>query len=133
VTYAKQLAPDNEDDEAGVGNGFVDVFNADGTLSSRFLSNGHLNSPWAVTIAPSGFGTLAGAVLVGNFGDGLINAYEPSTGAFIDVLRDGTGAPITLDGLWGLIPGPASQSNVLFFSAGPNDETHGLLGTITVR
>lgn len=133
VTYAKQLAPDNEDDEAGVGNGFVDVFNTDGTVSSRFLSNGHLNSPWAVTIAPSGFGTLAGAVLVGNFGDGLINAYEPSTGAFIDVLRDGTGTPITLDGLWSLVPGPAASSNVLFFSAGPNSETHGLLGTITVR
>src|SRR6185312_1519212 len=67
VTYAKQKGPDNMDDTAGVGNGFVDVFNPDGTLARRFASNGTLNSPWAVVVAPAGFGPFAGDILVGNF------------------------------------------------------------------
>jgi uncharacterized protein (TIGR03118 family) len=131
VTYAKQLLPKAEDDEPGAGNGFVVVFNPDGTVAQRFASNGSLNSPWAITVAPAGFGPFAGAVLIGNFGDGKIGAYNAATGAFIDVLRDGGGAPIVLAGLWGLQFGPTSQSTTLYFASGPGDEAHGLVGTIT--
>jgi len=133
VAYAKQLAPDNKDDEAGAGNGYVDVFNPDGTLVSRFASNGKLNSPWAVAMAPSGFSGFAGAVRIGNFGDGRILAFDASTGGFIDYLRDSNANIITIDGLWALTFGPASGSTTMFFSAGPNDETNGLVGTITPR
>jgi uncharacterized protein (TIGR03118 family) len=130
VTFAKQLAPDNKDDEAGVGNGFVDVFNPDGTLLRRFASNGVLNSPWAVAAAPVGFGGFGGAILIGNFGDGLIGAYDANTGAFIDNLRNASAAPIVIDGLWGLTFGPGAGSMTLYFAAGPGDETHGLVGTL---
>jgi len=131
VTFAKQLAPDNKDDEAGVGNGFVDVFNPDGTLVRRFASNGQLNAPWAVALAPAGFAAFAGDILIGNFGDGLIGAYDPNTGAFIDNLRNTSGNPIAIDGLWGLTFGPSAGSTKLYFAAGPNGETHGLVGTLT--
>jgi uncharacterized protein (TIGR03118 family) len=131
VTYAKQLPPANEDDDPGVGNGFVVVFNPDGTVAQRFASGGSLNSPWAVAVAPAGFGPFAGAILIGNFGDGKIGAYNASTGAFMDFLRDGSGAIITIDGLWGLQFGPTSTSTTLYFASGPGDETHGLVGTIT--
>ncbi|MEP6730351.1 MAG: TIGR03118 family protein [bacterium] len=131
VTYAKQKAPDNEDDEPGVGNGYVDVFRPDGSVVGRFASNGKLNAPWAIAKAPSGFGGLSGAILIGNFGDGLIGIYDPGSGAFVDVLRDAAGAPIAIEGLWGLTFGPGSTSTTLYYSAGPSDETHGLLGTLT--
>jgi uncharacterized protein (TIGR03118 family) len=133
VTFAKQKAPDNEDDEPGVGNGFVDVFNANGTVAMRFASNGHLNAPWAVVRAPANFGLFGNAVLVGNFGDGQIGVYNPTTGAFIDVLRDESANPIAIDGLWGLVFGPSSVSTTLYFAAGPDDESHGLVGTLTLR
>jgi uncharacterized protein (TIGR03118 family) len=132
VTYAKQLAPDNEDDQAGPGNGFVDVFAPDGTLIRRFASNGSLNSPWGIAVAPAGFGTFAGDILIGNFGDGLIGAYDPNTGALIDILRAPGGAQITLPGLWALVFAPGG-STTLYFSSGPNDEAHGLVGTLTPR
>src|SRR5262249_23201372 len=90
VTFAKQKGPDNHDDEAGPGNGFVDVFSPDGTMIKRFASNGSLNSPWGIAVAPSGFGGFGGDILIGNFGDGLIGAYDPNTGALVDILR-GTG------------------------------------------
>jgi uncharacterized protein (TIGR03118 family) len=131
VTYAKQLAPDNEDDDPGVGNGFVVVFNPDGSVAQRFASNGSLNSPWGIAVAPAGFGPFAGAVLIGNFGDGKIGAYNAATGAFMDFLRDSGGAPITLAGLWGLQFGPTTSSTTLYFASGPGDEQHGLVGTIT--
>jgi uncharacterized protein (TIGR03118 family) len=133
VTYAKQHPPEDHDDEAGVGNGFVDVFNPDGTLARRFASNGTLNSPWAVVSAPSGFGIFAGDILVGNFGDGRIGAYNPTTGAFIDVLKDGAGNAIVIPGLWGLAFGPATGSTTLYFASGPNNEMAGLVGTLTPR
>jgi uncharacterized protein (TIGR03118 family) len=130
VTFAKQKGPDDEDDDPGVGNGFVDVFNANGTMARRFASNGTLNSPWGVVVAPASFGAFGGDILVGNFGDGHIGAYDPTTGSFIDVLRDATTTPIAIDGLWGLTLGPAAST--LYFSAGPSDESHGLVGTLTV-
>jgi uncharacterized protein (TIGR03118 family) len=131
VTYAKQLLPDAEDDDPGVGNGFVVVFNPDGSVAQRFAANGSLNSPWAITVAPAGFGPFAGAVLIGNFGDGKIGAYNAATGAFMDFLNDANGSPITLEGLWGMQFGPTSQSTTLYFASGPGDEAHGLVGTIT--
>jgi len=133
VTFAKQLAPDNQDDEPGPGNGYVDVFNADGTLAKRLATRGTLNSPWGVVAAPAGFGGFSRDLLVGNFGDGRIGAYDPTTGGFIDVLRDGTGNPIVIDGLWGLTFGPGADSTTLFFAAGPDGEAHGLLGKLTPK
>lgn len=130
VTFAKQKRPDNEDDEAGAGNGYVDIFNPNGTLVRRFVSNGTLNSPWAIILAPTGFGSISGNILIGNFGDGRIGAYDASTGAFRGMLHDANNATIAIEGLWGLTFGPNSGSPTLYYTAGPDDEDHGLLGTL---
>ncbi|HUE58591.1 MAG TPA: TIGR03118 family protein, partial [Acidimicrobiales bacterium] len=131
VTFAKQDAF-KHDDDAGPGNGFVDVFAPNGDLLQRFASEGKLDSPWAVTLAPSTFGQFAGDILVGNFGDGRINAFDPVTGQFLGQLETSHG-PLTIDGLWGL-RFPAGSLNVvqgaLYFTAGPNHEADGLLGDI---
>lgn len=131
VTYAKQNAA-KHDDVAGAGNGFVDVFDTDGHLLRRFASHGPLNSPWGVARASSNFGPFSGAILIGNFGDGRINAYDRK-GHFLDVLQDTNGEPIVLDGLWTLTLGGGRHSSpdTLFFTAGPNGETDGFFGTIT--
>ena len=134
VTFAKQKGPDNEDDEAGVGNGFVDIFNPDGTLVKRFVSNGRLNSPWAVVAAPASFGSAGGDILIGNFGDGLIGAYDATSGAFRGFLHDSNNASLTIPGLWDLQFGVGSApATSLYFSAGPDEESHGLLGTLTAQ
>ena len=134
VTFAKLKAPDNEDDEAGVGNGYVDIFNPDGTLVKRFVSNGRLNSPWAVVAAPADFGSAGGNILIGNFGDGLIGAYDATSGAFRGYLHDSNNASLVIPGLWDLQFGVGSApATSLYFSAGPDDETHGLLGTLTAK
>jgi uncharacterized protein (TIGR03118 family) len=131
VTFAKQKAA-KFDDDAGPGNGFVDVFAPNGNLLQRLASQGRLNSPWAVTLAPPTFGAFGGDILVGNFGDGRINAFDPTTGQFLGQLRN-HGGPITIPGLWGL-RFPAGSLNVtpnaLYFTAGPNHEADGLLGDI---
>ena len=131
VTFAKQQGPDNEDDAPGAGNGFVDVFNPDGTMSRRFASNGQLNSPWGIAVAPPSFGAFGGDILIGNFGDGRIGAYDPTTGKLVDMMRDSTTKPIVISGLWGLAFGAGANSTKLYFAAGPSGETHGLLGTLT--
>ena len=135
VTYAKQDA-DKHDDEAGLGNGFVDVFNLDGTMKGRLISNGALDSPWGLQIAPASFGPLAGDLLVGNFGNGMINAYNPTTGAFVGTLDGTDGGPLVIDGLWGLTVGNGSAAggslNSLYFTAGPNGESDGLFGSLAV-
>ena len=134
VTFAKQLAPDNEDDRPGVGNGYVDIFNPDGTLVKRFASNGRLNSPWAVALAPAAFGSAGGNILIGNFGDGQIGAYDATTGVFRGFLHDATNVPISILGLWDLKWGVGSApATTLYYSAGPSGETHGLLGTLTAK
>jgi uncharacterized protein (TIGR03118 family) len=134
VAYAQQqAAPNNGEEQTGAGLGFVDIFNADGSLAARFASNGNLNAPWGMTVAPAGFGAFTGDILIGNFGDGRIGVYDPTSGAFIDWLRDVTDNPIVLDGLWGITPGPSTQPASLFFASGPNAETHGLVGKITLR
>ncbi|MEP7179720.1 MAG: TIGR03118 family protein [Pseudonocardiales bacterium] len=131
VSYAKQDAT-LHDDVAGSGHGFVDVFTNDGALVKRLVTRGALNSPWGLATAPAGFGRFGGALLVGNFGDGRINAYNPHSGAHLGQLRKENGRPIVVDGLWGLRfgNGNAAKSGELLFSAGPNGESHGLLGKI---
>ena len=131
VSYAKQ-DPTRHDDVSGSGHGFIDVYSADGRLLSRFAKRGVLNSPWGLTIAPAGFGAFAGDLLVGNFGDGRIHAYNPWTGHLVGTLRDSSGAPIWIDGLWALMPGngTSAPANQVWFSAGPGGEAHGLLGIL---
>ena len=131
VSYAKQ-DPTRHDDVSGSGHGFIDVYSADGRLLSRFAKRGVLNSPWGLTIAPAGFGAFAGDLLVGNFGDGRIHAYNPWTGHLVGTLRDSSGAPIWIDGLWALMPGNGTSAlaNQVWFSAGPGGEAHGLLGIL---
>jgi uncharacterized protein (TIGR03118 family) len=133
VTYAKQDAT-KEDDVSGAGNGFVDVFNPDGTLNRRLISHGPLNSPWGVALAPAGFGNVGGALLVGNFGDGRVNAFDPTTGHLMGSLKDDTGAPLQIDGLWALTPGNGGNGGTtdkIYFTAGPGGEAHGLLGSLS--
>jgi uncharacterized protein (TIGR03118 family) len=132
VTFAKQDR-DKEDDVAGPGHGYVDVFTPDGTLLRRFASRGRLNSPWAVVQAPEAFGEFAGDILVGNFGDGRINAYDPATGRHLGQVRDDHG-PLRIPGLWGLRVADGSlnaDAGAVYFTAGPNDESDGLFGEIT--
>jgi uncharacterized protein (TIGR03118 family) len=132
VTFAKQNK-DKHDDVAGKGNGFVDIFDTSGHLLERLVSRGKLNSPWGLAIAPAGFGPFGGDLLVGNFGDGHINAYNPITGQFLGQLVNQRNRPVVIDGLWGLSFGnnnAAGPSNLLFFTAGPGHEKHGLLGVL---
>ncbi len=137
VTYAKPDAA-KHDDVSGPGNGYVNVFDTGGKLLQRFASQGPLNSPWGVVLAPAGFGGFGGALLVGNFGDGLINAFNPATGAWLGALRDGSGKALAIEGLWGLTFGNGSKGgdrHTLYFTAGIKGggkvEDHGLFGSIT--
>jgi uncharacterized protein (TIGR03118 family) len=135
VTYAKQNAAGTLD-VAGPGNGFVDVFDFNGNLLSHLISNGALNSPWGVALAPPAFGAFPGALLVGNFGDGTINAFDPSTGNQLGTLLDGTGKVISIPGLWALVVGNGKSGgdpNTVYFVAGvPNGSPtpRGVLGSI---
>ncbi len=153
VAYAKQDA-DAEDELAGPGRGFVDAYDLKGHLLQRVASRGHLNAPWGLAVAPDSFGRFAGDLLVGNFGNGKIHAYEERSDRHFDsrkhhshhghhhfngfkfrgTLRDSYGKPIVIDGLWALRFGndsAAGPSSTLFFTAGPNDENNGLFGSIT--
>jgi uncharacterized protein (TIGR03118 family) len=129
VTYALK---GGEDDIAGPAHGFVDVFTTSGAWVKRFASHGVLNSPWGITIAPANFGQFSNDLLIGNFGDGRIHAFDPNTGEVLGTLRGTSGAPLAIDGLWGLITGDPGAGGVdsVWFAAGPDDESHGLLGTL---
>jgi len=132
VTYAKQDA-DKHDEVAGAGLGFVDVFSARGRLLARLQHGSFLNAPWGVTLAPAYFGEFSHAVLVGNFGDGTIAAFNAVTGRFIGNVLKEDGSRLAIDGLWGLAFGNGGKSgpgNTLFFTAGPNDEHNGLFGML---
>jgi uncharacterized protein (TIGR03118 family) len=139
VTYAK-FDPTTGADLSGAGNGFVDVYNRDGVLQQRLIRHGQLDSPWGLAVAPQGFGDFGGDLLVGNFGDGHINAYDPHNGHFIGQLKDATGKPITEENLWALRFGNgngAGAANTLFFTAGlvdapatPFGASAGLLGSL---
>jgi uncharacterized protein (TIGR03118 family) len=151
VSYAKQLAPENHDDEAGPGNGFIDEFDTSGHFIKRFASGTAaggtltaLNSPIGMAVAPDGFGNFGGALLVGNFGDSHVSAFDLRTGRFLGQLQDTHGQPLVLDGgfqgpstkgLWGIAFGNGQGGagvRTLFFATGINDEADGLFGKVTV-
>jgi uncharacterized protein (TIGR03118 family) len=132
VTFALQDEA-KHDDVAGQGHGFLDVFDLNGNKLKRLVSHGALNSPWGLALAPPTFGKFSGNLLVGNFGNGHISAYNVQTGASLGQLRNTAGAELAIDGLWGLKfgnGGAAGPTNTLLFTAGPDHEAHGLFGRI---
>ncbi len=132
VSYAFHVAGDH-DETPGPGLGIVDVFDADGFLIERVATGGKLNAPWGMAYAPADFGKFSGMLLVGNFGDGTINAFDTKNNTFAGQLRTGNGRVLAIDGLWGIAFGNnfrAQPANTLFFAAGPNGESDGLYGTI---
>jgi uncharacterized protein (TIGR03118 family) len=134
VTFAKQNHV-KHDDVAGPGHGFVDAFNLNGSFNRRVVTRTRLNSPWGLDIAPTGFGRLAGDLLVGNFGDGVINVFDPATGAFVDNIRGADNKAIVLGDLWGLINGDnaaGADPNKVYFTAGVMNEAHGLFGSLSL-
>ena len=139
VTFAKQALPDAEDDDKGPGRGLLDIFDADGTMLRRVVrEGGQLNSPWGMVIAPPNFGKFSRALLVGNFGDGSINAYDVLTGKWLGAFARPNGDQLFISGLWGLtfekeeVPGSECnfQAQRLYFTAGPNGESNGLVGVL---
>ncbi|HZY83336.1 MAG TPA: TIGR03118 family protein [Gemmataceae bacterium] len=135
VTYAKQLAPDNHDDQAGPGNGFIDEFDTEGRLIERFASQGALNSPHGLALAPADFGAFSNALLVGNFGDGRISAFDLKTGKFLGQLSDAAGRPLVNVGIWGMTFGNGAggtRTDTLYFAAGINGENDGLFASISL-
>lgn len=132
VAYAQQDAS-KTDEVAGAGLGFVDSYDLQGNFLARITSGGTLNAPWGLAIAPSSFGALAGDLVVGNFGDGRISIFDAASHGLVGQVLNGSGAPLEIDGLWALAPGNdgnAGSSSLLYFSAGPDDETHGLFGVL---
>jgi uncharacterized protein (TIGR03118 family) len=131
VSYAKQDAA-KHDDVAGPGHGFINTFDLKGHFVKRFASRGVLDSPWGLAIAPKGFGEFSGDLLVGNFGNGRVNAFDVRSGEREGTLHGTDGKALVIDGLWGLLPGngTAGGTSDVWFSAGPAGETHGLLGVL---
>jgi len=133
VAYAVQDAM-KHDEVAGAGRGIVDSFDLQGNFVARVATGGTLNAPWGIAIAPSSFGALAGDLLVGNFGDGRITAFDAKTHAQRGQVLGPDGKPLSIDGLWALSPGndgSGGSSHLLYFTAGPDGETHGLFGVLT--
>ena len=131
VTYAQQGAGGDENHGAGLG--YVDVFDTNGNLIQRVATGGTLDAPWGLAIAPSDFGAFGNDLLVGNFGDGRINAFDPITYAFLGQLLDDQGNPISIDGLWDLGVGNGANGgspSAVFFTAGINEEQDGLFGEL---
>ena len=133
VTYA-QLNPSTGREAVGAGLGYVDVFDNNGNLVQRAINQGALNAPWGMALAPSGFGSFGGDLLVGNFGDGVINAFDPTSFALIGQLQSTPGTAIANSGLWEIFFGQngAGDPNTLYFAAGINDGKDGLFGSIAV-
>ena len=132
VLYAKQDG-NAEEEISGPGLGIVSVFDTSGHFLRRFTTRGVLNVPWGIALAPADFGRFSGRLLIGNLGDGRINAFDLASGNFVGQLRDTHGRALKIDGLWGLSFGNGVQNqptSALFFTAGPNDETNGLYGRI---
>jgi uncharacterized protein (TIGR03118 family) len=132
VSFARQ---NGEDELDGPGLGRVDIFTLDGQLVRRLGAHKVLNAPWGLTIAPAGFGEFSGDLLVGNFGNGRIHAFDPTTLALRGIVRRGNGRPVSISGLWALLPGNGVEGGTdeVIFTAGPGDESHGLLGTLSLR
>src|SRR2546426_3720085 len=130
--------PISHDEVAGQSLGFVAAYDTAGNLLVRVAQHGQLNAPWGLALAPSDFGSFSGDLLVGNFGDGQINAYEELANGHFEhrgELRTADGKSLTIDGLWALQFGRGAPNNgpnnTLFFTAGPNEESDGLFGSIT--
>ena len=134
VTFALQDST-KHDDVAGAGHGYVDAFSLNGTFEKRIVSaGGDVNSPWGLDIAPAGFRNLAGDLLVGNFGDGTISVYNPTTDAFLGQLDGANGKPFVEGDLWALVNGnggAGSNPNDVYFTAGLVNESEGLFGSIS--
>jgi uncharacterized protein (TIGR03118 family) len=133
VAYAQRDPADPAEELPGAGLGFVDVFTPTGVLIRRLVTGGVLNAPWGLALAPPNFGEFSNALLVGNFGDGRINAFDATTGALLGTLTDAADQPIEIEGLWALRfgnDGSAGKSDELFFTAGINDEAGGLFGKV---
>ena len=132
VSFGKQNAQ-KEDEVDGTGLGFVDAFTTAGTLVYRVSQHEVLNAPWGMVMAPQGFGRFGGALLVGNFGDGLIHAFDPLTGDLLGALHDNSGGHVQVGRLWALRVGNTNfgGTDAVVFSAGPGEEEHGLIGTLT--
>lgn len=126
VTYAKRNGADN--DAPGTGNGYVNIFKTDGTFVKRFASQGTLNSPWGITLAPAGFAAATQTILVGNFGDGKINIFDLN-GKYLGQLKNNMNT-IVIQGLWALdfLKASPTAASKLYFTAGPGGELHGILG-----
>lgn len=134
VTYAKKDNADDEDEVEGDGFGFVNEYTGAGEFVRRFASQGTLNAPWGIAIAPSDFGDKSGMVLIGNFGSGNINAYDITSGTYMGKLKGTDGKEIEIEGLWALEFGPlGNKRSTLYYTAGPDDEAHGVFGTITLK
>jgi uncharacterized protein (TIGR03118 family) len=134
VAYAK-TTPSSIDETAGPGLGVVDAFDFNGIFLGRVASQGTLNAPWGLTIAPASFGEFAGDLLVGNFGDGRISAFNLANNSFAGQLNSPNNLPLSIPGLWALTTGNgtlAGSANAVYFSAGPNNQTNGLFGVLTV-
>jgi uncharacterized protein (TIGR03118 family) len=132
VTYTSRVAQ-RYDVDLGPGNGYVDVFDTNGALVQRLVSGGPLNVPWGVALAPANFGDFSNALLVGNFEDGQINAFDVQTGAWLGTLSDGTGQPVVIPGMWDLsfqASGDPGQPAALFVTAGIGHEQHGLFAKL---
>jgi uncharacterized protein (TIGR03118 family) len=132
VAYA-WLDKDGMEEVTGPGQGFVSVYSTDGTLVKSLIHRTKLNAPWGMAIAPSNFGEFSNMLLVGNLGNGRINAFDPVTGKLRGTLRKANGFPVHIDGLWGIAfgnGGPAGPTNALYFCAGVGDEEHGVFGRI---
>jgi uncharacterized protein (TIGR03118 family) len=132
VTYAQQShkEPDEETDR---GSGFVDVFDTSGHLLQRLIQGNHLRAPWGMALAPGNFGAFSNALIVGNFGDGQLHAFNPQSGKYLGEMKNESGKPIVIDGLWGITfgnGGNGGDRNALYFAAGPDEETHGLFGSL---
>jgi uncharacterized protein (TIGR03118 family) len=149
VTYAKtQACPKDEvkkgtcnegeifageEDTSQPGYGKLAEFDESGALVAVWNDGGKLSAPWGITYAPADFGAMSGKLLVGNFGDGTISAYDANTREFVDVLRKANGKPVVIDKLWGLLFGNGmslGDSNALYYAAGPNDEKDGIFGSL---
>ena len=136
VTYAQQSPPDNHDNANGAGLGLVDVYDTNGNFVTHLVPvGGHLNAPWGLALAPADFGTLSKTLLVGNFGDGQINAYDPASGAYVGAIANAAGTAFAVPGLWGIAFGNDADNqphNTLFYAAGLNNEANGSYGRIDV-
>jgi uncharacterized protein (TIGR03118 family) len=132
VTYAVQGAS-GINPAIGHGNGLVNVFDQEGNFIRRFVSNGPLDAPWGIVQTGANFGRFSNDILIGNFGDGTINAFDPSTGDFLGALENSSSKAIVNPGLWALIfrNDGVGNPDTLYFTAGSSGENHGLFGTIS--